>query len=403
MSGSKPTGRHLEKRLTAAAVRNIKEPGLYGDGQGLYLKVDASGARRWIQRIVILGKRRDIGLGSAGLVSLAEAREAALEHRKAARAGLDPIADKRRSAALLSFEEAARKYHELSKPTWRNAKHGQQWINTLISFAFPLIGSKRIDAVTNSDVLSVLTPIWNSHPETARRVKQRIGTVMKYAMAQGWRSDNPADAITKALPRHDRSKVKHRLALPYDKVGAAIAKVQASQAGETTKLAFEFLILTACRSGEVLKSVWSEFDLDRKVWEISKDRMKSKRPHRVPLTDRAIQILVQAKKLKRDGSDLVFPGTKLNTPLSDATLSKLVRELEIAAVPHGFRSSFRDWAGEATNHPREVIEFALAHVIADRAEAAYARSDLFAKRRRIMSDWCDFLATQNLKAETSVS
>jgi integrase len=392
MSGIKPTGRHLDKRLSAATVRAIKTPGLHGDGNGLYLKIDTSGAKRWVQRLMIEGKRRDIGLGSASLVGLAEAREKALENRRLARAGGDPLAAKKRSAEVLTFKAAAEKVHELSKPTWRNDKHGDQWINTLKTYAFPAFGSKRIDTVTGADVLAALSAIWSSHPETARRVKQRIGTVFKWAMANGWRTDNPAETISKALPKHDRSKVKHREALPYDAVGAAIAAVRASEAGTSTKLAFEFLVLTATRSGETRKATWSEFDLDKAIWTIPAARMKAKKPHRVPLPPRCMVILEGAKKLKREEDDLVFPGTKDQKPLSDMTLSKLMKDLGIAAVPHGFRSSFKDWTSDATSHPREVSEFALAHVINDKAEAAYARSDLFEKRRSLMNDWAAYLA-----------
>lgn len=305
---------------------------------------------------------------------------------------IDPLAAKRRSMAILTFEQAAEKVHDLSKPTWRNDKHGDQWLSTLRSYVFPFFGSKRIDLVSSADVLAALSPIWNSHSETARRVKQRIGTVLKWAMAQGWRADNPADAIAKALPKHDRSKVIHRKALPYDQVGAALSTIRASEAGLATKLAFEFMVLTATRSGETRKAVWSEFDLDKAVWTIPGERMKTKRAHRVPLPDRCLAILEEAKALKQTGSDLVFLGTKQGRPLSDMTLSKLVKELSIAAVPHGFRSSFRDWASEQTTHPREVVEFALAHVIKDKAEAAYARSDLFEKRRALMQDWAKSIA-----------
>lgn len=395
MSGTKPVGQHREKRLSAATVRTIKEPGFYGDGHGLYLKVDTSGAKRWVQRIVIHGKRRDIGLGSASLVSLSEARELALEQRKSARAGEDPIALKRRSTGILTLEEAARKVHELSKPTWRNDKHGDQWINTLTAYAFPTLGSKRVDTVSGADVLAVLMPIWNEKHETAKRVKQRLSSVFKWAMASGWRTDNPAETITKALPKHDRSKTEHRKALHYDQVGSAIAKIRNSDAGMTTKLAFEFLVLTATRSAETRLAVWSEFDLEKGLWTIPAARMKAKKPHRVPLSPRCIAILVEAKSLKRDTDDLVFPGTKDTKPLSDMTLSKLMKDLKIAAVPHGFRSSFRDWAGETTTHPREVIEFALAHVIKDKAEAAYARSDLFEKRRVLMTDWSNYLKLES--------
>lgn len=392
MSGYKPAGRHVEKRLTAAQVRTITEPGFYADGNGLYLKVDGNGAKRWVQRIVINGKRRDLGLGSATLTSLAEAREKALEHRKSARAGGDPIAAKRLLEAVLTFKEAAEHVHELNKPTWRNDKHGKQWIKTLEEYAFPYIGDKKVSTITASDVLTALTPIWNSRPETARRVKQRIGTVMKWAMAKGWRTDNPADAIGQALPKHDRSKVQHRKALPYDQVASAVATVQGSDAGAATKLAFEFLVHTATRSVETREATWNEFDLTKKVWTIPAARMKAKKVHRVPLSDRALAILAEAKATNAGETALVFPGSRGDKPLSDMTLSKLVKELGILAVPHGFRSSFRDWAGESTTHSREVIEFALAHVIKDKAEAAYARSDLFEKRRKLMQDWSDFLS-----------
>ncbi|WP_109809643.1 tyrosine-type recombinase/integrase [Sphingosinithalassobacter portus] len=392
MSGIKPHGKHQEKRLSAATVRTVKEPGLYGDGNGLYLKVDPSGARRWIQRLVVHGKRRDIGLGPTNLTSLAEARELALENRKLARAGGDPLAAKRRSEAILTFAEAARKVHELSKPTWRNEKHGKQWLSTLETFAFPVFGNKRSNEVTSADLMAALSPIWTTHPETARRVKQRIGTVLKWTIAQGWRADNPAEAIAKALPKHDRSKVKHRRALPYQDVAAAIAKVRGSEAGKSTKLAFEFLVLTATRSGETRLAVWSEFDLEKRLWTIPADRMKTKRAHRIPLSDRCIEILSEARALKSESSELVFPGALGGRPLSDMTLSKLMKELSISAVPHGFRSSFRDWAGERTSYSREVMEFSLAHLISDKAEAAYARSDLFEKRANIMRDWSLYIS-----------
>jgi integrase len=262
----------------------------------------------------------------------------------------------------------------------------------MTTYAFPTLGSKRIDQIGGSDVLAALSPIWNEKPETARRVKQRLGSVFKWAMANGWRTDNPAETITKALPKHDRSKTEHRKALPYDQVGSAIAQIRNSDAGITTKLAFEFLVLTATRSSETREAAWSEFDLEKALWTIPAARMKAKKPHRVPLSPRCLTILAEAKTLKRDTDDLVFPGTKDTKPLSDMTLSKLMKDLKIAAVPHGFRSSFRDWAGETTAHPREVIEFALAHVIKDKAEAAYARSDLFDKRRALMTDWAGYIA-----------
>ncbi|HVK54335.1 MAG TPA: integrase arm-type DNA-binding domain-containing protein [Burkholderiales bacterium] len=394
----KAQGAHPDKKLSAAFVRTVKDAGFYADGNGLYLKVDSHGAKRWVQRIVISGKRRDVGLGSARLIPLAEARETALQNRKAARQGKDPIADKKREQGVLTFEEAAREVHRLNEPTWRNDKHGKQWLATMESFVFPHFGPKRITLLTSADVLTALTPIWNTHPETARRVKQRVGSVFKWAIAMGWRVDNPADAITKALPRHDRSTVQHRKALPYDQVGGAIRAVQSSKASAVTKLAFEFLVLTACRSGEVLKATWNEVDTDKAEWTIPASRMKAKKAHRVPLSPRCLSILNEANAFKQPECDLVFPGSKQGRPLSDMTLSKLMKELAIPAVPHGFRSSFRDWAGEQTHHAREVIEFALAHVIKDKAEAAYARSDLYEKRIYLMKDWSIYVGTLPLSS-----
>jgi len=391
MPGTKPRGQHRDKRLSAAFVRTVKEPGFYADGHGLHLKVDASGAKRWVQRIVVNGKRQDIGVGSASLVSLAEARDKALQQRRLAREGGDPLEVKRRAAAIPTFKAAAETVYKLQQPSWSNEKHAKQWLSTLKTFAFESIGEMRVDAIASGDVMRVLEPIWNARPETARRVKQRIGTVMKWAMAKGWRTDNPAEAVSKGLTRHDRSKVKHHEALPYGAVGAAIRKVQSSEAGAITKLAFEFLVLTATRSGETRLARWNEFDLAKAEWVIPASRMKAKKPHRVPLSPRCLQILKEASAHKQPDSDLAFPGTKAGKPISDMTLSKLMKELAIPAVPHGFRSSFRDWAGEQTTFPREVIEFALAHVIKDKAEAAYARSDLYERRRGLMEEWTNYL------------
>lgn len=384
----KRKGQHREKVLSDAAVRAAK-PGFHPDGNGLYLKVDPSGAKRWIQRLVVRGERRDIGLGSAKLVALKHARAAALANRTLARDGGDPLAARRQAEAVLSFEAAARKVHDLHKDTWRNPKHGQQWINTLEKHVFPHIGTKRIDAVSSADVLEVLTPIWNKNNETARRVRQRIGTVLKWAMAQGWRSDNPAETITRALPKYDRSKVQHRKALPYTQVADALKLVRESPALPTSKLAFEFLVLTATRSAETRLATWSE--IDGTVWTIPGSRMKTKKPHRVPLSPACLKILEQAKAFKGDKTDLIFTGRSGDKALSDMTLSQMMKDLSIDAVPHGFRSSFRDWAGEQTSFPREVMEFALAHVIKDKSEAAYARSDLFERRRKLMDAWASYL------------
>lgn len=391
MSGTKPTGRHQDNRLTAAAVRAAKEPGLYNDGQGLYLKVDASGAKRWIQRIVIHGKRRDLGLGSVALVSLKEAREKALEQRKLARAGEDPLAAKRRSQTIPTFEKAVSIVHGHHETTWRSEKHQKQWLATLEKYAVPVIGNKRIDKIDSRDVFDALIPIWLSKPETARRVKQRIGTVLKWGVAQGYRSDDPTSNIKQALPKQDTSIVNHMKALHYREVYFAIKKISESCALDATKLAFEFLLHTVCRSGEVRGAMWSEINLDDRVWVVPGSRTKMKRDHRVPLTQQSMAILERAKALRRDDCDLVFPSLR-GKVLSDMTLSKLVREQGIDAVPHGFRSSFRVWAGEVANHPREVAEFAMAHKQKDKVEAAYNRSDLLDKRKILMADWSDYIS-----------
>ena len=396
---SKATGKHKDKALTAVTVRALNEPGFYADGNGLYLKVIDSGAKRWVQRLLIKGRRRDIGLGSASLVTLAEAREAALVNRKLARSGGDPLRTKKEAEAVLTFAEAAEHVLDLHRPTWRNPKHAQQWINTLSEYAFPKFGKTLVSDVTTSDVLSALSPIWNTKPETARRVKQRIGTVMKWAVAKGWRQDNPADAISTALPKQDASKKQHRKALPYSEVAACIDTVKGSGAGLTTKLAFEFIVLTASRSGEARLATWSEFDVAAKEWLVPASRMKAKRAHRVPLSGRVLEVLAEAKSLS-DGGDLVFAGTKQGRPLSDMTLSKLVKELGFEADVHGFRTSFKTWAQERTNFAREVSEMALAHVIQNKSEAAYARSDLLDKRRMMMESWAGFLSIEIFESST---
>ena len=375
--------------LTAAFVKHA-EPGKHYDAHGLFLKVEPGGTRRWVQRIVVHGRRRDIGLGGFPLVTLAEARQQAFANRKLARAGGDPIA-LRRQGHVPTFAEAAENVITFHAGNWKDGgKSAQQWRASLRDYAMPRLGRRRVSAVTSADVMAVLLPIWHEKRETARRVRQRIGAVMKWAIAQGYREDNPAgEAIAGALPRNGHVP-KHMAALPHGEVADALVKVRASAAGTLTKLAFEFLVLTAARSGEVRFATWDEIDPAAAVWTVPAERMKAKREHRVPLCARAVEILNEAR-VSGDGNRLVFPSPR-GKALSDMTLSKLVRERGVAAVPHGFRSSFRDWAAERTNHPREVVEAALAHVVTNKVEAAYARSDLFDRRRRLMDDWSAYLA-----------
>ncbi|MCR9151470.1 MAG: integrase arm-type DNA-binding domain-containing protein [Rhodobacteraceae bacterium] len=384
--------------LTAQFARNVTAPGEYCDGNGLYLRVNPSGSKQWVQRIVIRGKRSEMGLGGFPLVGLAEARSAALDNRRLARAGGDPLAERRRAREVPSFEAAARKVHEMHGPTWRNDKHRKDFITSLELYAFPKIGSKRVSEVSTADLLVVLSPIWTSKAETARRVRQRIGTVLKWAIAQGWREDNPAESVTAALPKVAKAP-RHRKSLPYRRVAECLATVWASNASQSTKLALEFLILTAARSGEVRHATWDEIDLHgadsldvaaRVTWVVSAERMKMKREHRVPLSTRAVEILRRAEDL-RTSSGLIFPSLR-DKALSDMTLSKLVKELGFEADVHGFRTSFRTWAQEQTDFPAEVAEAALAHATGDAVVKAYARSDVFERRRAMMQAWCDYLA-----------
>lgn len=378
------------KALTAQAVRNATEPGKYFDGHGLFLKVNESGGKSWVQRIVIRGKRRELGLGSAQLVSLAEAREAALENRKVARSGRDPLSAKREAATALTFEQAAKRAIAQHSPTWQSERHGEIQLSLIKRYSFPLIGDIKVKDITTADILRVLSPIWTEKPETARRLRQRLGMVMKWAIAQGERSDNPVDNVGLALPKIKREP-EHRKALPYSEVQNCLKAVHGSGALLSTKLAFEFLVLTAARSGEVRLATWAEIDFEKEVWEISSARMKMRRSHRVPLSGRALEILHLARA-QGDGSGLIFPGTRKGTELSDMTLSKLVKELGFDADVHGFRTSFRTWVQEYTDFPREVAEAALAHLSGDAVERAYARSDVFEKRRTMMDAWAAYVA-----------
>ena len=380
--------RRLTQRLSAAFVRTA-ESGFYCDGHGLNLRVDPSGARQWVQRLVIRGRPRMLGLGGYPLVSLAEARNVAFANRQRARAGGDPLAEKRHGQSVPTVEEAAAEVLAQQRPGWRNAKYAQDWPRSLRAYAFPRIGALPVSAVTTADVLAILTPIWHEKAQTAQRVRQRISAVMKWAIAMGYRPDNPAgDALGQALGRQ-QTVVQHMRALPHGAVADALATVRASPASVTIKQAFEFLVLTAARSGEVRLATWDEMDLDAGVWSIPAVRMKAKRDHRVPLSGRALAILHDVPR-RSDGTGLVFRSLR-GKPLSAVTLPRLTKELGIAAVPHGFRSSFRDWAAERTNTPREVVEAALAHTVQNPTEAAYARSDLFERRRRLMDEWAAYL------------
>ena len=376
------------KRLSAAFVRTVEQPGLYWDEHGLILRVKPSGYKQWIQRLFIHGKRRELGLGSLRLVTLAQARERAIANRRLARSGGNPLASRRQSVP--TFEQAGAKVFAMHRPNWKSAKQAAQWTASMRGYVYPKLGRMRVDGIRTADVLAVLSPIWNTKPPTARRVRQRISTVMKWAIAQGYRMDNPAgEALGAALPKQGGIQ-RHFKALPYGEVAGAVRTVRQSEAAVAVKLGFEFLVLTACRSGEMRGARWEEIDLEAGEWRIPLERMKHKRNHRVPLSTRAREILAEARK-NTTKSEWVFP-SPAGRLLTDLAISSLLRELGIAAVPHGFRSSFRDWAAEQTDAPHAVMEAALSHVIRNQVEAAYARSDLFERRRVLMEQWGRYLA-----------
>ena len=386
---TKPKGRHPDKALSAAFVRSAP-PGRHCDGHGLYLFVQPSGTRSWVQRLVIRGRRRDLGLGSVALVSLAEAREKARANRKLAREGGDPRADRRRTPGVPSFSEAAARVLEQKQAGWRSEKHRKGWIATLERYAFPRIGAMPVSDVTSADVLEVLVSIWHTKPSTARSVLQRIRSVLDWAVAMEFRGDNPCDRLRSVLGPQNHV-VEHMRALPHREVAAAIRTVRASGAPPPAPLAFEFLVLTAARWSEVRWAAWAEIDPTERVWTVPATRMKAKREHRVPLCRRALQVLDEARARVGVDGPLVFTRSGAG-PLADQGLRRLLRKHGIAAVPHGFRSSFRDWAAEETDHPREVIEAALAHVVQNKVEAAYRRTDLFDRRRHLMNDWAAYVA-----------
>ena len=378
-------------KLTAKFVENVSEAGKYYDQHGLFLHVRPSGAKKWLQRYTFQGRRREIGLGSAKIVSVATARRNAHQNLVLVSEGIDPIEDKRQDSIIPKFELAARKVYEDNRPTWRNAKHAAQFITTLETYAFPVIGSMSVKEINSSHILRVLSPIWVTKAETAKRVRQRLSIVFKYCIAQQWRTDDPANiAIVEALPNPKR-KVQHRKSISYNEVSDFLETISKSSAGLSTKLGLEFLILTATRSGEVRNARWNE--VNGSIWTIPAERMKAGVAHRIPLSSRCIEILEEAKEISQ-GSGFIFEGTKPNKPLSENTFNKLMKELGLEVHAHGFRTSFRTWTQEKTNYPREIAEAALAHSLRDKAEAAYARSDLLEKRADMMEAWAQFISSE---------
>ena len=376
-------------KLNQLKVKNAK-PGTHEDGRGLRLVVSNSGASNWLLRIQSKGRRREIGLGSASGVGLAEARSKAEEMRTAIRAGLDPVAERRKAVdEVPTFKEAAIMVHAEHLPSWKNPKHRKQWITTLEQHVFPKLGNVQVDQITSAMVREVLIIIWLDTPETARRVRQRIGTVLDYSHSREWRDQEaPMRSVTKGLPKQPKVQ-KHFAAMPWQDVPTFVPTMPvAISASDTVLRALEFTILTAARSGEVRLANWGEIDFETATWTRPADRMKTGVEHRVPLSDRVVEILQEIGA--RDEDQLIFQGRKRGRPLSDMSLTMPLRRAELGITVHGFRSSFRDWCGEGTSTPREVAEACLAHAVQSKVEAAYARSDYFDKRRDVMDRWSNF-------------
>ncbi|PJG48329.1 hypothetical protein CAF53_08810 [Sphingobium sp. LB126] len=389
-------------KLTNISVTNAK-PGRHADGDGLYLHVRDSGSKAWVLRVMVEGKRSDFGMGSLSDLSLAEARTRAATWRAWAKEGRNPVfvqrEEDRAKAALeaegaRTFKWVAEQAHEALSPAWRNPKHKDQWINTLKEYAFPKIGKEPVAAIDAPMIIAVLTPIWLKKPETARRVRQRIGAVLDFAHVHGWRpTEAPMRSIVagKSLPLQKGGK-QHHAAVPYDEA-AAVMKDLRAKAESAGRLALEFTILTAARSGETRGATWAEVDLEKALWTIPGARMKAGKPHIVPLTPRAVEILGAAAKLRKTNKpdEMVFPGRGISA-MSDMTMAKHMRAVRDDATVHGWRSTFRDWISECTNFPSEVAEMALAHTISNRVEAAYRRGKLLEKRREMMLAWENYLA-----------
>ncbi|MDC8753316.1 integrase arm-type DNA-binding domain-containing protein [Erythrobacter sp. sf7] len=396
--------RKLHNALTAQSVKHAK-PGRHADGGGLYLLVKEGGARSWVYRFMLKGKSRDIGLGPAGPggISLAEARDLATALRLKVKAGIDPLEERQRAEAEakaaeqaakvagITFRAMAETHIAANKESWRNAKHRQQWENTLKTYAYPVIGDLPVAEVDTPHVLKVLEPIWREVPETASRLRGRIETVLDSAKARGYRQgENPArwrGHLAQILPARTKLSRGHHKAMPYDAIPAFVEQLQAREA--VAALALEFVILTAARTGEVIAAEWSEVDLAKAVWTVPAERMKAGKEHRVPLSPRAVEILEQTKQL---GGKHLFPGAG-RAKLSSMAMAMLLRRMKQDVTVHGFRSAFRDWAAECTGYSHEVAEMALAHTIGNAVERAYRRGDLFEKRRRLMADWATYCAS----------
>lgn len=404
-------------RLTALKVERLAKPGMHADGGGLYLRITPRGARNWVLRYMLNGRPRWMGLGPLALYGLAEARARALDARRKRHDGIDPIdarrADRARHrlevAKSITFQECAEMYIASHKAGWRNEKHKYQWPATLQAYAYPVFGALPVQAVDTALMLKVLEPIWANKSETASRVRQRIENVLDFAKVRGYREgENPArwrGHLDKLLPARSRVRqVEHLAALPYSDLPLFLANLRKRDAFAARGL--EFLILTAARTNEVIGARWSEIDLLDKTWTIPADRMKALREHRVPLSPPALALLqvMQTAGLTNDINAYVFPGPRAGKPLSNMAFLMLLRRMGIVDLTvHGFRATFKTWASERTSIQNEIVEAALAHIVGDKVEQAYRRTDMFEKRRRLMQQWATFCTAEPIPRNVSVT
>lgn len=399
-------------KLSAVQIeQRAKQRGMHCDGGGLYLCVEPPSGCSWLFRYMLGGKARTMGLGPYPALTLAKARAAAAEMRSIKASGKDPITERDaertrarlEAARAMTFKQCAEAYIASHKAGWRNRKHGTLWTNTLKTYAYPIIGSLPVAAVDTALVLKVLEPIWTTKTETASRVRQRMESVLDWAKVRGYRDgENPArwrGHLDKLLPAQSKvRKVEHHAALPYSEMPAFMTELR-EEDGIGAR-AFEFAILTVARTGEAIGACWPEIDLKNKLWIIPAERMKAEREHRVPLSDRALEILADMAAVQTADNGFVFPGGKPKKPLSNMAFLMLLRRMKRTDLTaHGFRSTFRDWVAEETDFPNEVAEMALAHAVSDKVEAAYRRGDLFEKRRHLMTAWADYCNTP-AKGET---
>jgi integrase len=393
-------------KLTALKINKANRPGMYGDGGGLYLRVTDEGAKNWVFRFMLNGRARWMGMGPLHTVTLAEARKRAGDHRLRRHDGIDPIEARRverqqarlDAAKAITFKECADNYIKAHRAGWRNGKHAGQWEATLATYAEPVIGKLSVQSIDTALVLKVLEPIWTTKPETAGRVRGRIEVILDWAKVRGYRAgENPArwrGHLDKLLPARGKvRRVEHHAALPYAELPGFLAALREQEGIAASAL--EFTILTAARTGETIGARWNELDLLAKTWTVPAARMKAHREHRVPLSARALAILEEMQAHRSADDGFVFPGGKPGKPLSNMAFLMLLRRMDRADLTaHGFRSSFRDWVAERTNFPPEVAEMALAHTVSDKTVAAYNRSDLFERRRRLMHEWATFCTTR---------